>query len=144
MLYTELTKKALLFAWEAHEGQKDKSGMPYIFHPYEVALRQTEEYCVCAALLHDVIEDTALTAEELAKEFPAEVVEAVVLLTHPEGELYLDYVRRIAKNPIAAAVKRGDLAHNSDTTRLDTVDEKALQRVEKYRQALRILNGEEE
>ena len=125
-------------------GQVDKTGLPYIFHPYEVASMQTEEYCVCAALLHDVIEDTSVTAENLAKEFPPEVVEAVCLLTHPEGESYFDYVCRIAKNPIAAAVKRADLTHNSNLSRLDTVDEKALKRAEKYRAALALLNGETE
>ena len=144
MLYTPLTKKALKLAWEAHADQKDKTGLPYIFHPYEVASMQSEEYCVCAALLHDVLEDTEVTAEQLAKEFPAEVVEAVCLLTHPEGEPYFDYVLRISENPIAAAVKRADLTHNSQLSRLDTVDEKALERVEKYRKALQLLNGEEQ
>lgn len=143
MLYTALTKKALRLAFSAHMGALDKAELPYIFHPYEVARMQTDEYCVCAALLHDVLEDTALEAEDL-KDFPPEVVEAVCLLTHSKDEPYFDYVRRVAQNPIAAAVKRADLVHNSDLSRLEVADARALERVEKYRKALRILNGEEE
>ena len=83
MLYTPLTKKALKLAYAAHAGQVDKAGMPYIFHPYEVALQVQAEEEVCAALLHDVVEDTDWTMEDLrAAGFPETVLEAVQLLTH--------------------------------------------------------------
>ena len=82
MLYTPLTKKALKLAYAAHAGQVDKAGMPYIFHPYEVALQVQAEEEVCAALLHDVVEDTDWTMEDLrAAGFPETVLEAVQLLT---------------------------------------------------------------
>ena len=93
MLYTPLTNKALRLAYAAHHGQTDKCGQPYIFHPYHLAEQMTDEVSTCAALLHDVAEDTSLTIEELEREFPREVTDAVRLLTHEEGTDYFDYVR---------------------------------------------------
>ena len=117
MIYTPLTIRAMQIAYDAHHGQTDKAGVPYIFHPLHLAEAMENEICCCTALLHDVVEDTAVTLEELAAVFPPEVVEAVALLTHEEGTDYFDYVRRIRSNPIALKVKLADLAHNSDTTR---------------------------
>ena len=89
MLYTPLTKKALKLAYAAHAGQVDKAGMPYIFHPYEVALQVQTEEEVCVALLHDVVEDTDWTMEDLrAAGFPETVLEAVQLLTHDPAVPY--------------------------------------------------------
>ena len=148
MIYTPLTKKAACIAYAAHAGQKDKAGMPYIFHPYHLAEQMTGEAEVCAALLHDVAEDTDVTLDDLVKEFPQEIVEALRLLTHAEGEDYFEYVRRLRKNPIARAVKLADLRHNSDLTRLDAGTpqyEKAAERNRsKYAKALRILSEENE
>lgn len=109
-------------AYKAHHNQVDKSGVPYIFHPFHLAEQMTDEYSVCAALLHDVAEDTSVTLEELSKDFPSEVIEALKLLTHAENTDYFDYVRAIRDNPIATAVKLADLKHNSDETRLDGVN----------------------
>lgn len=117
MIYTPLTIRAMQIAYDAHHGQTDKAGVPYVFHPLHLAEAMEDEICCCAALLHDVVEDTAVTLEDLAAVFPPEVVEAVALLTHEEGTDYFDYVRRIRSNPIALKVKLVDLAHNSDTTR---------------------------
>lgn len=117
MIYTPLTIRAMQIAYDAHHGQTDKAGVPYVFHPLHLAEAMGDEICCCAALLHDVVEDTAVTLEDLAAVFPPEVVEAVALLTHEEGTDYFDYVRRIRSNPIALKVKLADLAHNSDTTR---------------------------
>ena len=117
MIYTPLTNKALVFAYNAHHGHLDYNGIPYIFHPLHLAEQMDEEIACCAALLHDVVEDTAVSLEDLAAVFPPEVVEAVALLTHEEGTDYFDYVRRIRSNPIALKVKLADLAHNSDATR---------------------------
>ena len=140
MLYTPLTKRAMLIAYEAHQGQRDKSGIPYIYHPMHLAEQMTDEWTTCAALLHDVVEDTYWTFEALeAEDFPRQVVDALRLLTHNDDEPYLDYVTRIRENPIAAAVKRADLCHNSDLSRLEQVDGRALERVEKYRKALELL-----
>lgn len=144
MLYTPLTKKALQLAYRAHHGQTDKSGLPYIHHPIHLAEQMTEEYSAVCALLHDVVEDTEYTFEDLKKEgFPAEVIDALKLLTHDDAEDYFDYVRRIRRNPIAAAVKKADLIHNSDRTRLEIVREKDLLRMEKYKKALDILKKTE-
>jgi len=117
MIYTPLTIRAMQIAYDAHHGQTDKAGVPYVFHPLHLAEAMEDEICCCAALLHDVVEDTAVTLEDLAAVFPPEVVEAVALLTHEEGTDYFDYVRRIRSNPIALKVKLADLAHNSDVTR---------------------------
>lgn len=140
MIYTPLTKKALLLAWDAHLGQWDKSGLPYIFHPYHLAEQMEDELSCATALLHDVLEDTGWTLEALELEgFPAPVLEALALLTHDPAVPYLDYVRTLAAHPIARAVKEADLRHNSDLTRLETVTEKDRERVEKYQNGLNLL-----
>ena len=100
-----------------------------------------DEISTCVALLHDTVEDTELTLEALAKEFPKEVVEAVALMTHGEGVDYFDYVRAIKKNPIAVKVKLADLAHNSDPTRVSQQGS-AEKRRAKYAAARKILTEE--
>lgn len=117
MIYTELTNKAMKIAYAAHHGQLDYNGIPYIFHPLHLAEQMDDEISCCVALLHDVVEDTAVTMEELAREFPAEVIEALKLLTHDDDVEYFSYVRAIKSNPIAKKVKLADIAHNSDQTR---------------------------
>lgn len=141
MIYTDKTKAALKLCYEKHQGQLDKSGIPYVFHPFHLAEQMSDENTTIVALLHDIIEDTDCTLDFLAeKGFSKEVIDAVALMTHAEGVEYMDYVREIAKNPIAKAVKKADLKHNSDLTRLDVVDEKALKRREKYLKALEELS----
>ena len=117
MVYTELTNKAMKIAYTAHQGQLDKSGIPYIFHPIHLAEQMDDEISCCVALLHDVVEDTAVTMEELAEEFPAEVINTLKLLTHDENVDYFSYVRKIKTNPIAKKVKLADIAHNSNQSR---------------------------
>ncbi len=142
MIYTPMTKKALKLCFEAHRDQTDKSGMPYVFHPFHLAEQMTDEYTVTVALLHDVVEDTDIAFEDITSMgFPAEVTDALKLLTHDDAVEYMDYVAKIKHNPIAKAVKLADLSHNSDTSRLDVVDEKALKRVEKYAAAIKLLNS---
>lgn len=144
MIYTPLTKRAAEIAFNAHLGQRDKAGMPYIFHPYHLAEQMRDEMTVCAALLHDVAEDTSVTLAELEREFPQEVTDALRLLTHDKREDYFEYIRKIRPNPIARAVKIADLQHNSDLSRLPDGerDENALARLRKYAEALAILAGE--
>jgi len=140
MIYTKLTKLAMRVAFDAHKEQTDKTGLPYIFHPFHLAEQMTDEVTACVALLHDVVEDTNITFDRLSElGFTNEIIEALKLLTHDDSVPYMDYVKEIAKNPIAKAVKLADLAHNSDLTRLDVVDEKALKRAEKYKQAIELL-----
>lgn len=122
MVYTELTNKALRFAYQAHHGQLDYNGIPYVFHPLHVAEQMDDELSCCAALLHDVVEDTEYTLEDLRRAFPEAVVEAVALLTHDtvadyHDEAYYDHIRAIRNHPIARKVKLADIAHNADQTR---------------------------
>ena len=143
MIYTELTKKALKLCYAAHRDQVDKSGMPYVFHPLHLAEQMDDEDSIVAALLHDVVEDTEYTLRDLeALGFPPQVLEAVGMMTHDPAVPYLEYAAKLRDNPVARTVKLADLRHNSDLSRLDTVDEKALRRVEKYKQAIRILEEE--
>ena len=138
MIYTELTIKAMNLAYSAHHGQFDKGGVPYIFHPIHLAEEMDDEISTCVALLHDTVEDTAVTLEDLEKDFPAEVVNAVRLLTHDEDVEYFDYVRAIKRDPIAAKVKLADLNHNGDPTRISNQGN-AEKRRTKYAAARKIL-----
>lgn len=140
MLYTPLTTKAMKIACTAHHGQVDKGGLPYIFHPYHLAEQMEDEISCCAALLHDVVEDTDMTMEDLAKEFPIEVIEVLKLLTHREDAPYFDYVRSIRANPIAVTVKLADIAHNSNQSRCPNLtDEQLAYFRAKYEKAKEIL-----
>lgn len=143
MIYTELTAKAMKISFLAHKEQTDKSGIPYIFHPFHIAEQMNDEYSVCTALLHDVVEDTEITIEELENDFPSEITEAIKLLTHDKNENYFDYILRIKSNETAKAVKLADLRHNSDLSRLSSVgitpSEKDIERREKYLKAISIL-----
>lgn len=141
MIYTDLTKKALKLCFEKHKEQVDKTGMPYVFHPFHLAEQMDDEISTVCALLHDVVEDTDITFDDLFKMgFPKEVIDVLKLLTHEDYVSYMDYVRKISTNPIAKKVKIADLKHNSDITRLDIIDEKAKMRCEKYKQALNLLS----
>lgn len=143
MIYTELTVRAMRIAYEAHNGQYDVNGVPYIFHPYHVAEQMTDEITVCTALLHDVVEDTDVTFEELEQEFPEEVINALRLLTHKKGTDYYEYIERIGNNPVARSVKLADIEHNSDTSRITDKNavsaEKLMHWKYKYSTARRIL-----
>jgi len=142
MIYTDLTKKAMRLCFDAHRDQEDKSGLPYVFHPFHLAELMTDEITATVALLHDVAEDTPITLEDIRdKGYPPEVTDALALLTHRKDVPYLDYVAEIKKNPVARAVKLADLHHNSDLTRLNVVDEEALERVKKYRAAIELLES---
>ena len=142
MIYTDKTKKAMKLCYEAHKDQVDKSGLPYVFHPAHVAEQMTDEATTIVALLHDVVEDTDYTLEDLAAEgFEKEILEAVALMTHEDDVPYLDYVAKLKNNPIARAVKLADLAHNSDLSRIGEVDDETRKRLEKYKKATALLKG---
>ena len=143
MIYTELTIKAMNLAYEAHHGQYDKGDVPYIFHPIHLAEGMDDEVSTCVALLHDTVEDTDVTLEQLAQAFPKEVVDAVALLTHAEGVDYFDYVRGIRQNPIAVKVKLADLQHNGDPERICNQGNQEKRR-EKYAAARKILTEKDE
>ena len=143
MIYTALTVKAMKIAYNAHHGQIDKMGVPYIFHPLHLAEQMNDEYTVCTALLHDVAEDTDITIEQLAEIFPAPIITALKLLTHTDNIDYLTYIRTLKHNSIAKAVKLADLAHNSDPQRgalISEPKEKTEARMKKYAEAKKILS----
>jgi len=142
MLYTAETKRAMKLCFEAHKDQTDKGGLPYVFHPFHVAEQMIDEDTTVVALLHDVIEDTDYTLADLrAMGFGEQVIEALALMTHNKSVPYLDYVRHLSENPIARTVKLADLRHNGDMTRLDTVTTKDEQRIQKYKEAMAILEN---
>lgn len=138
----ELLEKALRIAVEAHAGQVDKSGKPYIFHPLRVCCRCFTDEEKMVALLHDTIEDTEITAEDLLSEgFPPYIVEAILSISRNEDETYEEFVKRTGLNPLGRAVKLHDLEDNMDISRLEQVTEKDLDRLNKYIKAYRYLKG---
>ena len=140
MIYTPQTKKAIKICFEQHKNQLDKSGMPYVFHPFHVAEQMSDENTTIVALLHDVVEDTDLTLEDIRNYgFNEEVLQALSLMTHEKDVPYFDYIKRLASNDIARTVKIADLEHNSDLSRLDEVKESDLARAEKYKKSLEFL-----
>ena len=141
MIYTPMTKIALKLCFEAHKDQIDKSGIPYVFHPFHLAEQMADENTTIVALLHDVIEDTEYTLDDLRKfGFAEGVLSAISLMTHADDVPYMEYVVKIKTNPIAKAVKLADLKHNSDLTRLNEVTKEALKRRENYLKALEFLS----
>jgi guanosine-3',5'-bis(diphosphate) 3'-pyrophosphohydrolase len=138
---------AILLASVAHRGQKDKAGAPYILHPLRVMFHlenHADDATRIAAVLHDVIEDTPVSAEQLRERgFANEAVEAVEFLTKlPEEENdYEAFINRAAKNPIARRVKIADLKDNMDESRIASPTEKDRKRMEKYRRALETLTS---
>ena len=142
MIYTPLTKLALKLCFEAHKDQIDKSGMPYVFHPFHLAEQMADENTTIVALLHDVIEDTEYTLEDLRKNgFNEDVLSAISLMTHADDVPYMEYVAQIKTNPIAKAVKLADLKHNSDMSRLDRITQKDEERAKKYSHAIELLEN---
>lgn len=141
MIYTDLTRKAMVICYDAHMHQRDKSGMPYVFHPIHLAEQMPDEATTIVALLHDVVEDSIYSLQDLrGMGFPGEVVEAIGLLTHTDNSPYMEYIEELKDNRIARIVKLADLRHNSDLTRLKQITEKDLERVAKYQKAIEILS----
>lgn len=135
-----LYERAFQIASAAHAGQTDKAGAPYINHPVAVASTVSTEKGKAVALLHDVLEDTSLTAEDLLEAgIPADVVSAVVVLTKDPDQDYFSYIEQLASCPLARTVKIADLEHNMDLLRLPEVTEEDKKREEKYQKAYSIL-----
>lgn len=133
-------ERAIGIACEAHVGQVDKAGEPYILHPLRLMLRMANEAERIAAVLHDVVEDSQVTIEDLIAEgFAREIVYAVDALSRRDGEDYMDFVRRASGDPIARRVKRADLEDNLDLTRIRNLTDRDLERAHRYQCALEIL-----
>lgn len=137
-----MLEKAMILAANAHMGQLDKGGNPYILHPVRVMLgcKNLDEKIV--AMLHDTLEDSDLTANDLLNEgFPKNMVDAVVCLTRDKNQDYLEHIKIVATNPLATAVKLSDLADNMDLNRLPGLTQKDFQRLERYLRAKLILEA---
>ena len=144
MIYTDLTKKAMQVAYNVHKEQVDKAGLPYIFHPYHLAEQMGDAISITVALLHDVVEDSDISFEDLEEEgIPKEVIDSLKILTHDSSVSYIDYVKAIknSNNQVAIAVKIKDLKHNSDVTRIkpNEPSEKIEERLKRYKEAIDIL-----
>ena len=143
MIYTALTIKALKICFNAHKDQVDKTGMPYVFHPFHLAEQMDTEDAVCVALLHDTVEDTNISFEDLINEgFNDSIINALKLLTHNDDTPYLEYIARIKENPLARKVKLADLRHNSDLTRMDLNVDKIPPKYNLYLEAIKYLESE--
>jgi len=128
-------EQAIIFATHKHAGQLDKAAQPYIFHPIRVMLGVNTLHEKMAAILHDVVEDTPTTFEDLSTEgFPPEVIEAVRALTKYEGESRIEAAERAKQNTIARVVKLADVNDNMDICRISAPTEKDFARLAEYAQ----------
>ena len=138
----ELLEKAIAIAVDAHRGQKDRYDAPYILHPLRVMSRLQSPTEKTVAVLHDVVEDTDWTFEDLRDEgFPEPILEALDCLTKRDGEPYEKLVKRSAANPLARRVKIADLEDNMDVRRLPQISPKDSGRFRKYLAAWRTLSA---
>ncbi|HEU4557209.1 MAG TPA: HD domain-containing protein [Longimicrobium sp.] len=137
-------EEAIRIAVEAHRGQQDRAGAPYILHPLRMMFRVQTDADRMAAVLHDVVEDTTWTLDDLrARGFPDEVVEAVDHLTRRPDESYEAFVERAAAHPVARRVKLADLEDNLDVRRIGNVAESDAERLNRYLRAWRRLTADE-
>ena len=133
-------EKAIAIAVEAHKGQEDKAGDPYILHPLRVMFRMETREEMVVAVLHDVLEDTPITPDQLKEMgFSETLLEALDSVTKRAGETYEDFVRRAALHPIGKKIKLADLRDNMDLSRLERITDKDLERLKKYHNALKII-----
>ena len=129
-------ERAIELAVEHHKGQFDKAGKPYILHPLRVMMSVDKDDEKIVAVMHDIVEDTDITLDDLRNEgFSEQVISAIECVTKGEEEDYDSFIERISHNPLAIQVKLADINDNMDLSRLSNVTEKDLERVEKYKKA---------
>ena len=135
-------ERAIVIATEAHAGARDKGGAPYIFHPLRLMLGMTTEAEQIAAVLHDVVEDSDWTLDQLREEgFSGEVVRAVEHLTRRADETYAEFVHRAGEDPVATRVKAADLIDNMDLSRIASPTATDHERLARYERALATLRS---
>ncbi len=135
-----IIEKSLEIALKAYAGQTDKAGEIYILHPLRLMARMETEEEKSVALLHDVIEDSDYTAEDLINNgIPSDVVDAVLSLTKQNGENYEQFIKRVLKNKLASKIKLVDIEDNINVLRLNTINNKDLERIAKYHKAWQTL-----
>jgi len=133
-------EKAISIALQAHRGQIQRNGEPYILHPLYVMQQVSGEDERTAAILHDVIEDSVYSLEDLEKEgFSESVLRLVDALTRRRDETYEDYIIRVSKTPEAIPIKMADLKHNMDALRLVEFSSRDGDRMKRYHNAYRVL-----
>lgn len=133
-------ERAIELAVLHHRGQVDKAGEPYILHPLRLMLTMQTEIERIVAVLHDIVEDTPITFNDLRKEgFSEKVISAIECVTKKDGEDYDSFIKRISHNPLATAVKLADLEDNMDLARLSKVADKDMLRFAKYQHAKKVL-----
>ena len=131
-------ERAIEIAVEAHKGQKDKAGMPYVLHPLRLMFKMESNNEKIAALLHDVVEDSDWALDDLKKEgFNSDVIEAVSLLTRDEKDSYDEFIQKAVSNPISKNVKIADINDNLDLNRIDKISDKDYIRIKKYHRVLK-------
>lgn len=127
-------ERAIEIAASAHAGQHDKAGQPYVLHPLRVMLSVSSDEERIAAVLHDIVEDTSWTVDDLRQEgFSDVVIEAVTALTKTAGESRIEAARRAAKNTVARAVKLADITDNMDLSRIPDPTASDYARMEEYK-----------
>ena len=138
----QLLEKAIAIAIEAHQGQRDRYGVPYILHPMRVMCRLENVTEKTVGILHDVVEDTDWTLKDLEEEgFPRVVLDALDSVTKRKGEAYEDFVKRSGSNPVGRKVKLADLEDNMDLRRLNQIGDDDKTRLQKYVTAWKSLNS---
>ena len=138
----DLVDRAFEIAVNAHKGQKDRYGNNYIFHPIRVLMRVNSIKDKIVAILHDVVEDTDWTVDQLAQEgFPKEIIDAIEAISRREEEEYIDYIERVQGNEIAMRVKLADLEDNINIHRLNNIYNGGSDRLNRYMTAYDILTG---
>lgn len=139
----ELLQRACEIAMQAHEGQTDKSGRPYIGHPLRVMAMGCCDEERIVGILHDIVEDSCWTLSQLKDEgFPDYIIEAVDAVTKRSDETYDRYIARVSQNRLAVAVKLNDLTDNMDIRRLPYLSDKDIKRLKRYLKAYKRLSGE--
>jgi (p)ppGpp synthase/HD superfamily hydrolase len=130
-----MLERAIQLATQAHQGQHDKAGAPYILHPLRIMFRMVSEAEMIVAVLHDVIEDSEITLSDLRRAgFAEPIVAALDCLTHRAGETYDEYIERIMSNPLAVRIKVADVEDNMDIRRIKELHEHDIARLKKYRE----------
>ncbi len=138
----DLADRAMEIAVHVHKAQKDRYGKSYIFHPIRIMMRMTSITEKIVALLHDVVEDSDWTVDQLVNDgFPAEITEAVDAISKRDDEAYFEYIERLRKNSLAARVKLADLEDNMDLRRIEHIDDETATRLAAYRKAYTLLKN---
>lgn len=133
--------KAIAISSRAHTGQIDKAGQPYILHPLRVMFKFQNEHERIVAVLHDVIEDSEISLDDLKKlDFSTTIIEAIDCLTKRAGETYEEFISRVSLNDLARKIKIEDIKDNMDLTRIGSINDIDLARIKKYHRALKFLD----